>query len=390
MGNSSIEYIERNAAEMFELLRKLVTIQSGTHNKPGVDRVGDALQEAVGELPVRIERIKNEKLGDNIVLSSGPVRDTGAIFLVGHMDTVFPADTEFNWYREDEVNAYGPGVIDMKGGLVAIVFALKALESSGALARIPLRVVFNSDEEIGSPVSRQIIAENARSSALGLVLECGGMNGEVATGRKGRLGLELHVHGRAGHAANPQEGKSSAVLALARKIIDVEALNGAYPGVTVNVGCIKGGTTPNSIPETAMATVDIRFASEKPFADLKARLIEITDRLDAPGTTSSLNEVGNRPLMPASEQNKILFQIANEAAEELGITIREEFRSGTSDANIIAATGTPVLDGLGPIGKDDHSDREFMIKESLIGRTKLLVSMIESCGQRLSRGGLSG
>lgn len=382
---SPLEYVERNRNEMFELLRRLVCIQSGTYNKPGVDRVGDALLQAVGEIPLRIKRIINQDYGDLLILSSGPAGETGAILLVGHMDTVFPADTQFNWYREDEVKSYGPGVIDMKGGLVEVVFALKALNFSGTLARIPLRVIFNPDEEIGSPVSGVIIAEEARKSALALVLEGGGINGGVVTGRKGRLGLEIHVRGRAGHAANPpQMGKSSAILALARKIVDIEALNDVLPGVTVNIGCIKGGTAPNSIPEVAMATIDIRFDSEKAIADVKAKLGEIVNRLDAPGTTSSLIEVGNRPLMAASDRNKKLFRIAKEVGERLGIPIQEEFRPGTSDASIIAATGIPVLDGLGPIGEDGHSDREYMIKDSLIARTKLLISIIESCGLSLS------
>lgn len=386
MGTSPLEYVDQNRSEMFELLRRLVCIQSGTYNKPGVDRVGDALLQAVGELPVRIKRIRNEGHGDLLILSSGPVTETGAILLVGHMDTVFPADTQFNWYREDEVKAYGPGVIDMKGGLVEAVFALKALDSSGALARIPLRVIFNPDEEIGSPVSGGIIAEEARKSALALVLEGGGLNGDVVTGRKGRLGLEIHARGRAGHAAKPQAGKSSAILALARKVVDIEALNDVFPGVTVNVGCIKGGTAPNSVPEAAMATIDIRFDSEQAIADVKAKLGEIVNRIDAPGTTSSLIEVGNRPLMAASDRNKNLFRIAREAGERLGIPVREEFRPGTSDASIIAATGTPVLDGLGPIGEDGHSDREYMIKDSLVARTKLLISIIESCSRSLSSG----
>ncbi|HQO79079.1 MAG TPA: M20 family metallopeptidase [Thermodesulfobacteriota bacterium] len=383
---STLEYIERNRNEMFDLLRRLVCIQSGTYNKPGVDHVGDTLLQAIREIPVRIKRIRNEGYGDILILSSGPVGETGAILLVGHMDTVFPADTHFNWYREDELKAYGPGVIDMKGGLVEAIFTLKALDSFGILSRIPLRVIFNPDEEIGSPVSSEIIADEARKSALALVLEGGGINGDVVTGRKGRLGLEIHVRGKAGHAANPKVEKSSAILALARKIVDIEAMNDVFPGVTVNIGSIKGGTVPNSIPEAAMATIDIRFDSEQAIMDVKTKLSEIVNRLDAPGTTSSLIEVSNRPLMAASDRNKKLFRIAREAGERLGIPIQEEFRPGTSDASIIAATGTPVLDGLGPIGENGHSDREYMIKDSLIARTKLLILIIESCGRSLSSG----
>jgi glutamate carboxypeptidase len=388
METAPIEYLEERHDEMLELLKDLVSIQSGTYNKPGVNRVCNVVSKAIEALNIKTTRLEHEQYGDTLILSGNSAGDSGNILIVGHLDTVFPEDTDFNRYREDERNAYGPGVIDMKGGIVAAIYALKALDSCNMLAKIPLRVIFNSDEEIGSPVSREIIASEAQKSAMALVLECGGMNGEVVTGRKGRLGLEIHVRGKGGHAANPSIEKSSAVLALAHKIIDIESLNNIFPELTVNVGCIKGGITPNSIPETAMATVDIRFSTETILKAMKTRLEEINNRLDAAGTTSRLVEVSNRPAMAATERNRELFHIVAEAGEKLGIPVVEEFRSGGSDANIIAAAGTPVIDGLGPIGSHDHSDREYMVKDSLFDRTKLLVSIIELSSQRLLSGKL--
>jgi glutamate carboxypeptidase len=388
METAPIEYLEERRAEMLELLKDIVSIQSGTYNKPGINRVCNVVLKAIEALNIKTTRLEHEQYGDTLILSGNSAGDSGNILIVGHLDTVFPEDTDFNRYREDERNAYGPGVIDMKGGIVAAIYALKALHSCNMLSKIPLRVIFNSDEEIGSPVSREIIASEAKKSAMALVLECGGMNGEVVTGRKGRLGLEIHVRGKGGHAANPSIEKSSAVLALAHKIIDIESLNNIFPELTVNVGCIKGGITPNSIPETAMATVDIRFSTETTLKAMKTRLEEINNRLDAAGTTSRLVEVSNRPAMAATERNRELFQIVAEAGEKLGIPVVEEFRSGGSDANIIAAAGTPVIDGLGPIGSHDHSDREYMVKDSLFDRTKLLVSIIELSSQRLLSGKL--
>ena len=373
---------------MFELLKDLVLIQSGTHNKPGVNRVCDAVLKAIETLPLRITRLQNENCGDTLVLSSNLAGDSGNILLAGHLDTVFPEDTDFNWYREDEKNAYGPGVIDMKGGIVAVIYALKALNSCNMLSNIPLRVIFNTDEEIGSPVSREIIASEAKKSAMALVTECSGMNGEVVTGRKGRLGLEMHVKGKAGHAANLTEEKSSAVLALAYKIIEIESLNNTFPELTVNVGLIEGGTGPNSIAETAMAAIDIRFSTEATLSAFMIRLEEINGRMDVTGTTGRLVKVADRPAMVTTEQNRELFKIAAEAGERLGFPVLEEFRSGGSDANIIADAGTPVIDGLGPIGLHDHSDREYMVKNSLLDRTKLLVLLIELSHQRLLSGEL--
>ena len=383
-----IEYLEERQDEMHEFLKELVLIQSGTHNKAGVNRVCDAVIKAIGDLPVRIIRLEHEQLGDTLILSGNSAADSGNILLVGHLDTVFPVDTNFNWYREDEKNAYGPGVIDMKGGIAAVIYALKALNSCNMLSDMPIKVIFNTDEEIGSPVSREIITSEAKKSAMALVTECGGMNGEVVTGRKGRLGLEMHVRGKAGHAANLTEEKSSAVLALAHKIIEIESLNNIFPELTVNVGRIEGGTGPNSIPETAMAAIDIRFSTEAALSAFMISLEEINDRIDVAGTTSRLVKVADRPAMVTTEQNRELFYIAAEAGERLGFPVLEEFRSGGSDANIIAAADTPVIDGLGPIGRYDHSDREYMIKNSLLDRTKLLVSIIELSHQRLVSGRL--
>ena len=388
METTPVKYLEERHDEMLGLLRDLVSIQSGTYNKPGVNRVCDAVVKAIKTLPVRITRREHEQCGDTLILSGNSAGDSGNILIVGHLDTVFPADTDFNHYREDEKNAYGPGVIDMKGGIVAVIYALKALNSCNMLSNIPLRVIFNTDEEIGSPVSRGIITLEARKSAMALVLECGGMNGEVVTGRKGRLGLEIHMKGKAGHAANSSKDKSSAILALAYKIIEIESLNNVLPGLTVNVGQVKGGTGPNSIAETAMAAIDIRFSTEAALSDFMISLEEINDRIDVTGTTSRLVTVADRPAMVATELNRELFHIAVEAGERLGIPVVEEFRSGGSDANIIAAAGTPVIDGLGPIGRHDHSDREYMIKNSLLDRTKLLVSMIELSHQGILSGKL--
>ncbi|MCK5200876.1 MAG: M20 family metallopeptidase [Spirochaetales bacterium] len=388
MKTTPVKYLEDRHDEMLGLLRDLVSIQSGTYNKTGVNRVCDAVVKAVEDLPVRITRLKHRQSGDTLILSSDSASDSGNILLVGHMDTVFLEDTDFNWYREDEKNAYGPGVIDMKGGIIAIIYALKALDSCNMLSKIPIRVIFNSDEEIGSPVSREIITAEAKKSAMALVTECGGMNGEVVTGRKGRLGLEMHVRGKAGHAANFTEEKSSAILVLAHKIIEIESLNNTFPELTVNVGRIEGGTSPNSIPETAMAAIDIRFSTEAALSAFMISLEEINNRINVTGTTSRLVKAADRPPMVTTEQSRELFHIAAEAGERLGISVLEEFRSGGSDANIIAAAGTPVIDGLGPIGRYDHSDREYMIKESLPDRTKLLVSIIESSYQRLLSGKL--
>jgi glutamate carboxypeptidase len=274
----------------------------------------------------------------------------------------------------------------MKGGLVVGIYALKALATEGVLPEIPVKFVLNSDEEVGSPVSRNIIFGEAKQSAMALVLEAGGMKGQVVTGRKGRLGIRLTVTGKAGHAAFADPDKASALLALAHKIVQLEALNGQQPGLTVNVGQVKGGIGPNSVPEEAWAQVDVRFRDSETQSIFQNRFDAIVKDAPVKDTRTVSEIVSQRPPMEASSKNRSLFRVAKRLANEMGYFLDEEFRSGGSDANLIAAAGTPVLDGLGPAGDLDHSDREFMIKESLIQRCRLLIHLLLKC-RRMQQAG---
>jgi glutamate carboxypeptidase len=302
------------------------------------------------------------------------------------MDTVFPADTHFTWWREENEHVNGPGVIDMKGGLVVGIFALLAIAENALMDGLPVKFIFNSEEEVGSPVSRFMIAEEARKSAMAFVLECGGLQGEVVTGRKGRMGLRLEVSGRAGHAAGPGN-KASAILSLAQHIISLETVNDRQPGVSVNVGQIQGGVGPNSVPDHAWAAVDVRFADRDGERWFQEQLDAIVHSRTMRGTSTKVVVVSSRPLMEQSRGNRSLFRVAAAQAEALKIPILEEFRSGVSDANIIAAQGIPVLDGMGPLGDLDHSDREYLIVDSLVERCQLLAMTIIECWRRFQTWG---
>ena len=311
---------------------------------------------------------------------------TNRYLLSGHMDTVFPEDTQFNWYKEDNTHCFGPGVIDMKGGLVAGIFALKALDNEKLLTKIPVKFFFNSDEEIGSPSSKDHIQKEAGNSAFAFVLETGGRNGEIVTGRKGNLSLELKIKGIAGHAAFAGKDKASAIAELAHKIMAFESLNDLDRGISVNVGKVKGGIGPNTVPEHALARIDFRFIGIADKADLEKSISEITKKKDIPKTSSHFAILSSRPPMPASEQNKKLFQALQETATSIGISVSEEFRAGVSDANLIAGEHTPVIDGLGPIGAMDHSEDEYMIKASLLQRSVLLACSLIDCWEKYKKG----
>ena len=375
--NPIISFLNAHEPDMFALLEKMVLIQSGSHNKEGVDRVARLIQPIFQSNTVSCRTMEQTKFGNHLMVRSLCKNQFHKqILLVGHMDTVFPKNTDFNWYRENTTHCYGPGVIDMKGGLVVGIFALKALDFLGLLKKNPITFIFNSDEEIGSPASGDLIKNEAEKSACAFVVECGGLDGEVVTGRKGNLSVTLDVFGKSGHATFAGKDKPSAILELAHKIIDLESLNDNDKGITVNVGRIQGGLGPNTIPEHAFASIDCRYVEQKDYKFLKERISKIAAKQNIPHTRADFEIISGRPPMEQTHANRKLFQTVKTVAKRLGHPIQEEFRSGVSDANIIAEKDIPVLDGLGPIGAKDHSKDEYMIKASLLQRSILLACSI--------------
>lgn len=360
--------------EALAMLRHLVEIQSGSRNKPGLDHMAREMARILGEILPEVRVVSFADHG-NMVLARTRAAATGrpGTVLLGHMDTVFPADTHFRNYREDNDRAYGPGVYDMKGGLVVAVYALKALAELGLLDDMPVTVLCNSDEEIGSPVSRALIEDTVRSARAALVFEGGGPQGDVVTGRKGRTGLKLTVRGRAGHAAKGG-AKASAIAELAAKIVAMEGLN--KDDVTVNVGLISGGIGPNTVPDLATAEIDVRFLTPASQTMVEAELARIAGECTVPGTRGELQAVSGRPPMPPTDGNRRLYLLARKQAQILGYELPEELRSGVSDANFIAALNVPVLDGLGPVGDLDHSDLEFIQKNTLMERAVLTAALL--------------
>lgn len=397
--NSIIKaYINDHRTQMFGLLKELVCIQSGSRNKEGIDRVGERIALEMKAMGFSCEFKKETEYGNHLIArspdpkksdpkesvpksaTSGPDPDKDKnkkqILITGHMDTVFPADTAFNFYKEDENCCFGPGVADMKGGLVVGIFALKALCHANLLHKNPITFIFNSDEEIGSPSSRALIQREAAKSRLAYVLEAGGLEGEIVTGRKGNMSIRLGVEGEAGHAAFAGKDKASAILELAHKTIAIEQLNDPEKGITANVGTIEGGLGPNTIAQHAKAAIDFRFLSAGEDEILKTKIEKIVSDQTIPGTRSQMTVNSGRPAMPQNPANIDLFKQIKILADELGIAVKPELRQGVSDANIIAQEGIPVIDGLGPIGAKDHSEDEYIQKSSLAQRAILFGNIL--------------
>ena len=377
MKDKILDFIATNEADMLLKLKDMVLIQSGTYNKKGIDEVLKLVMKTFQPDGLDCHVVEQKVYGNHLLVSTRPSeKHDKQILITGHVDTVFPADTDFKWFKQDEKYVYGPGVIDMKGGLVTGIYALKALASVDILGNTPLTFVFNSDEEIGSPTSKEIIEREAKRSAFAFVLESGGINGGIVTGRKGKLGCTITVQGKAGHAAFAEHDKPSAILELSHKILAIEGLNNLKQGLTVNVGTIKGGISPNTIPDQAWAAADIRFNNHAERTHVKNCIEQIVQKGVVPGTCTLIEWTSERLPMEPTPGNKALYQVADRQANELGFVVEEEYRSGVSDANIIASQKIPVIDGLGPRGARDHSKEEHMIKDSLKEKTQLLALLI--------------
>lgn len=377
MKEKIVACVDSDEAEQFTLLRQLVLQQSSSYFKPGVDAVGKMLADALIPLGMRGDVVKHSEVGNQLIFRSSAYReDVPSVLLIGHMDTVFPVDSPFDWYRDDGVKVYGPGVIDMKGGLVVAVSALKALSVCGLLDKIPLALICNSDEEIGSPASTPLIKTEAMRSLFALGFECGGLNGEIVTGRKGKAGYRLTVRGVAGHAAFAGANKASAILEMAHKVIALEQLNDPDRKIVVNVGVVHGGIGPNTVADKATAEIDTRFLQLADAADTASRIEAISQSSTIPGTLGELEKTPGRLPMEQNDVNRELYQLIRQEADVLKLSCQEELRSGVSDANTIAETGIPVVDGMGPIGDCDHSDREYMVRDSLPARSKLATCAI--------------
>jgi glutamate carboxypeptidase len=270
----------------------------------------------------------------------------------------------------------------MKSGLLAGLCAIGALRDGlGGLPLARLIFVANPDEEIGSPVSTPHIRRLAADVDACLVLECARANGDIISSRKGTLNLVITVHGRASHAGVEPEKGRSAILEAARMVTELHALNGRWPGVTVNVGVIGGGTRPNVVAERCAMDVDIRAVTRESLVEAEAAIRAITRRRVVPDVTVEIEETGRHWPMEKLERSERLVHHAIALAGELGFALRDARTGGASDANTTAGMGVPTLDGLGPIGGLDHSPGEYLEVASIVPRTVLLAGLIATIGR---------
>jgi glutamate carboxypeptidase len=368
-----LESIAEQFGWLEDRLRELVQVESPSDDKAAVD-VAVALVAGWGrELGGRPKLHKQRQFGDVLELRFGPARSSRKpVLLLGHLDTVWPMGTlaKMPW-RESEGRFFGPGVLDMKAGVVMALAAMRALADAGV--RRPVTVLLNSDEEVGSPVSRAITERLALGSAAVLVLEpAQGL--ACKTARKGVGDYRLHVTGVAAHSGVDFARGHSAILELARLLEKVAGFTDLRVGRTVNPGVISGGTRSNVVAEHASAHIDIRIAkgSDAAKVDKLFRGLRCADPACRLEITGGLN----RPPMERRPDTVALYKQARRLAAELGFTLDEAATGGGSDGNFTAALGVPTLDGLGAVGEGAHAAHEHVLIEHLVPRTALLAALL--------------
>ncbi|WP_338787310.1 M20 family metallopeptidase [Metabacillus sp. FJAT-53654] len=371
-------YLESKKHEIIELLEILVNTDSGTYNKEGVDAVGEILIEKFEEIGMEVKVHPEQKLGNHLEIKALSDSDP-KIMIIAHMDTVFPkGEAKKRPFNVIGNKAFGPGVNDEKASHVQVLYALKALKEAGSDAYKNVHIIFNSDEEIGSPASKPLIKQVAENKQYSIVVECSRPNGGIVTERKGVGHFTLVVKGKSAHAGVEPERGRSAIEEISYKILKLQELNDYEEGISVNVGYVHGGTSTNTIPSAAKAEIDVRYKNEQQAAEIVRKITEISQKEHVSGTSTKLKGDISRPPMQKTNETEQLINVIQEVAAEIDISIREVSSGGGSDASFTAIEGIPTVDGMGPMGEFSHSEKdEYTDLKTFPKFTALLAKTIE-------------
>ena len=370
-----LDHLRRRTDAMVECLARLAAIESPSREPGSQEPVFAMLAGMFGDLGFRCRRIRGQATGGQLLAVLGSRSSGPRQLLLGHGDTVWPTGTlaEMPVRREDG-RLYGPGVYDMKGGLVQALFALQTLRELGMQPAVQPLFFINSDEEIGSPESAAHIHRLARIADRALVMEPSlGPEGLLKTARKGVGRFMVEIHGRAAHAGLDPEKGVSAILELSHVVQALFALNDPERGTTVNVGTIDGGMRPNVVAPKSSAEVDVRVRTQADAERVEQAIHAL--RPTIPGTQLTIRGRINRPPLEPTSRNRQLWLRALDAAAALGIAIDEGAAGGGSDGNW-ASLHTATLDGLGAVGDGAHAINEHVVEERMPERAALLACLL--------------
>jgi glutamate carboxypeptidase len=382
-----VQQAEKLMEHYLDDLKTTVNIDSGTYTKAGIDRVAEYLQERFQSFGFSTHIEQQEKYGNHLVAThTGNAPKGPRILLIGHIDTVFPeGEVGRRPFAISQQNggriATGPGVLDMKSGVLIGLYGLHILIDAQEANYQSVTFVCNSDEEIGSPSSKPLIEELAKQSDAAIVLEPGRAIATVVSSRRTSGQYRVEVRGVSAHAGvEPQRGRN-AILELSYQVQKMQALNGTVAGTTLSVGVIHGGERTNVVPDFAYFDMDVRASDQAGIKAIEAAMGEVVSQKALEGTQITLS--GNMLTAPfeRNKRNAHLVQLAKEAGSELGLKIEDVGSGGASDANNTAAVGLPTIDGLGAGGGLAHNPGEYIELDYLPTRIALLAGLVQKIGK---------
>ena len=372
---SVLDWLAGQQDAMQALLETLVNTDSNSYDKPGVDAVGAHIRQFLKSHGIACEATPDKRFGDALSATVGNGANR-TILLMGHRDTVFPkGEVARRPFRIDGPRAYGPGVADMKSGLVMNCFVLAAMKQYGG-APASVTALFTGDEEIGSPFSRAVIERYARGARTVFNSEPGRASGAVVTGRKGGVFMRFEITGKAAHSGGNFEQGISAINELAHKTLTLNALVDVSKGITLNVGVVAGGEVVNMVAPSARGEVDLRFITPADRAAAMVKVEAIMAKSYVPGTHTKLEITGEFLPLVETTDGKQLYQHYAACARALGREVPAEFTGGCADSGFAAATGVPTICGVGPVGGRAHSPDEYMEIDTLVPRAQALALSI--------------
>ena len=377
MKKKIFDFIDAHRDEMLDFWREMVNMESGSQDKEGIDAVAARFQQVLSGAGASVRIVEMEKAGNMLVGAVGAERANPPVLFMGHMDTVFSKGTVAKRpFTIKDGKAYGPGVLDMKGGIVAAIYAIKALNAAG-YERRPLKMILAGDEEVAHVNSNaaDIFMSEAKGAVAAFNCETGFVDDAIVVGRKGTAVFELEVKGVAVHAGNEPENGRSAILEIAHKVIDIQNLTNWDTGTTFNVGVIQGGTVPNAVPGYAKIVVDIRYLDPESLPDIRRQIEEVAAKTYVQGTSTTVVQVPGIAPMKTTDGVRELFAIVKKTYEENGWgEPYGKLVGGGSDSAYSVIAGVPTVCAMGVKGGRNHSPEEFAIVETLFERAKLLAA----------------
>ncbi len=365
--------------EILEGVRSWVEIETPTYHGDEVNKLVDVVEQSMSALGAEIVRIPGKDgFGDILKTRTGWSGEGPGILVLSHLDTVHPMgvkETTLPWTHEGD-NVQGPGIYDMKAGAYLAFYAYQHLVRMGRTTKLPITFLYVPEEEVGSPTSRKLIEEEAAKNKYVLVTEPAREGGKVVTARKGVGRFEMHVHGKQSHSGSRHQDGHSAILEMARQILDIEGMTDYERGITTNVGTVTGGTAINVRPGECSAEIDLRVPDPEIEQEMCERILALAAH--DPDVTVEVTGGMNRPSYEKSEGISSLFEHARGLAAEIGFELEDMATGGGSDGNFTAALGVPTLDGLGADGHGAHTLEETVYFSSLEPRAKLWVRLLET------------